>query len=226
MNETLVAPPASDGAFLLRASQSLQGALARQKSDPAWLRARRAQAVAQVQALGLPGPRAEAWRFTSLRALDKLAPLARTGSAPALPAFAPDALILVLRNGRFDAQASQLRALPPGVALAPLERALAEERPAARFGELARAEGHFFNALNEALFDGGVLLRLESGAVLDRPLQIVHLVDPSAETLPSAHARVHVILERGASAHVLERYLGAEGSSFSNPVTELVLQEG
>jgi Fe-S cluster assembly protein SufD len=225
MNETLEARAAQDGAFLLRASLALARAAAHHQGDPAWLRARRSEAARRVAQLGLPAAKAEAWRFTSLRALDRLKPAEPGAEAPSLPPLAADTLRLVLRNGRFDPAASQLRDLPAGASIAPLELALAEERAAARFGELARAEGHFFNALNEALFSGGVLVRLEPGVALERPLHIVHVVDPSAEPLPFAQARVHLILERGASARVIERFVGSEAhASFSNPVSELLLQ--
>jgi len=77
---------------------------------------------------GLPGPRSEGWKYTSLRALE------RRVFAPAMPALADidPALLadipaprLVFVNGRFDARHSDATDLPAGVALLPLSQVLA-----------------------------------------------------------------------------------------------------
>ena len=83
---------------------------------------------------GLPGPRSEAWKYTSLRALE------RRVFAPAMPILADidPALLadipaprLVFVNGRFDACHSDAAGLPDGVALLPLSQVMGSGDPRA-----------------------------------------------------------------------------------------------
>ncbi len=84
--------------------------------DAQGLGAPRRAALAAVLADGLPGPRSEAWKYTSLRALS--ARRFGAGAAAAVDAAllaAIPAPRLVLVNGRFDAALSKFDGLPEGV---------------------------------------------------------------------------------------------------------------
>ena len=84
---------------------------------------------------GLPHPRSEAWKYTSLRALER-----RTFAAAAPAAATLDAALLrdipaprlVFVNGRFDPAHSDTSNLPDGVELRPLSQALAGDDPRVR----------------------------------------------------------------------------------------------
>lgn len=125
--------------------------------------ARRA-ALARARALGLPGPRMEAFRTTPLRAL-----AARTFAPPAATAPAIDPLALaaipaprlVWVNGVLDEGLSNLTALPAGIRL--------DSAPAPEDEPPTEA----FEAWNAALADSGARLVVESGARIDTPLQLV-----------------------------------------------------
>src|SRR5699024_9602894 len=80
---------------------------------------------------GLPGPRAESWKYTPLRALERRA-FVQTAEPvaidPALLAGIP-APRLVFVNGRLDPALGDVSALPPTVRMQSLAQALADPEP-------------------------------------------------------------------------------------------------
>ncbi|HVQ26160.1 MAG TPA: Fe-S cluster assembly protein SufD, partial [Planctomycetota bacterium] len=112
---------------------------------------------------GLPAARSEAWKYTSLRALE------RRAFVPAEPAAVDAALLadipaprLVFVNGRHDPALSSLDGLAPGIEATPLARALAgDDRRATNFLErrFERAD-EVFARLNAALADDGLVVRV------------------------------------------------------------------
>ena len=129
----------------------------------------RREAFASALSDGVPTPRAERWKYTSLRALE------RRSFATSAALLAPvDAALLadipaprvVLVNGRFDASLSDTASLPEGIALRPLAHALADGDAretsflARRF---SRADETFAN-LNAAFASDGLVLRVEENS--------------------------------------------------------------
>ena len=115
--------------------------------------ARRAELDAALQA-GLPGPRTEAWKYTSLRQLERRsfqpAPLAPAVVDAALLADIPSPR-LVFVNGRPSGALSDVAAVPAGVQLATLSSALAAGDEAARFlGRRFERSEEVFARLNAA----------------------------------------------------------------------------
>ena len=117
---------------------------------------------------GLPGARSEAWKYTSLRALER-----RSFSAvEAVPEVGIEAVAhipaprLVFVNGRHVPALSALATLPEGVSLQLLSEAISAGGEASRF--LARRferSDEVFARLNAALASEGVLLRAETRSV-------------------------------------------------------------
>lgn len=164
---------------------------------------------------GLPGPRSEAWKYTSLRALERrsFAPAQATASInPATLAEIPSPR-MVFANGRYDAALSDLSHLPEGVQLRPLSDVLARgDHADARF--LGRRFGHsdeVFARLNSALAEDGALLRVEAGVQNDT---VVHLVFISApgDSEQAWHLRNFIELRHSARLGVVEHHLAAGGA--------------
>lgn len=173
---------------------------------------RREAALARFQAAGLPTPQQEAWKYTNLAPLKRF-DLARAEPPPALdaaPALLADARHrLVFVNGALRLELSRLGA--------PLST-FAEDGEAA-LGGLADPDLSPLVALNEGLARDGYVLRLPAGAVVEEPIEIVHVVTGGA-----AHLRNAIALGRGARATIVERHVGlGDGESVSNLVTEIDL---
>ncbi len=175
------------------------------------LGAPRRAALAAVLADGLPGPRSEAWKYTSLRALSAR----RFETTPAEAAAVVDAATLadvpsprlVLVNGRFDAALSRLDDLPGGVELQPLSQALQgdDARAVSVLGRRFERAGELFARLNGALATEGALLRVAAGVVVDVPVHLVFVGAPAGADL-ALHLRHLVELRKGAALTVVEHH--------------------
>lgn len=175
---------------------------------------------------GLPHPRTEAWKYTSLRALERRgfspAPLPHAPVDPALVAGIP-APRLVFVNGRHDAALSDLSGLPEGVRLLTMAEALASDDPRESnvLGRSYERADEVFARLNAALADDGAVLRVAEGVTVDVPVHLVFIGLPTEGDL-AWHARHLVELRRGASATVVEHHLaGGDHAHLGNAIAHV-----
>jgi len=170
----------------------------------------RARAWETFSRRGLPNRRVEEWHYTDLRAaLRQIAPL--RAAEPAAPTLARErsSCRLVVLDGAFRPDLSDLSALPYGVRAQSLREALAQgeaEVLAALAGDAKDAA----LALNAALMQDGVVLRIAPGCVLERPLELENVVSGGAAQ--SVYTRSLAILGAGAAATLLETYRPLEAS--------------
>ncbi len=202
-------------------------------AHPPWLRAEREQARGRVGALGIPTAKEEGWRYTGLRALTEGSfvrvadPIGGIGVAELGVHLVPglDAHRVVLVNGCWLPGLSQGPVLPAGIRVGSLREILATD-PGTLEGRLNGVVGeraHVFAALNTAGFDDGLVLILEPGTILDRPLELIHLSVPT-EGPRVAQPRHLVVLGAGAQASLIERYLGVGAGPYcTNALVEVSL---
>ncbi|HXZ02142.1 MAG TPA: Fe-S cluster assembly protein SufD [Stellaceae bacterium] len=196
--------------------------------EPEPIAAQREAALARFGALGFPTRRQEAWRFTNLRALERRSfPPSVGGAAPASAVealrLAGPAHRLVLVNGRFAPELSDTSALPRGAWIKSTAQTLAE-RPSLPVLDAGDSEGaQPFAALNAAFFTDGVVIALEPGVALERPVEIIHL--GRAEAPASLHLRSRIELAPGSRARVIESFAGA-GPYWTNAVLGIELGAG
>ncbi len=209
-----------------------------------WLSVLRAHGRESYGLNGLPGARAEAWRFTSLSALAKqhftVPPRANdnldlsSAFASAVPGL-EDAYRVVLVDGRFAANLSSLprqaaslaEAWAAGqVAIWDLRQALESQAQflAPRLGHIAELNGAPLVALNTAHLTDGAVIVVPNFVALDRPLHVVHVITQPGIMI---HPRLYIELGQGAEATLVESHVGLpSGAAFANPVTELQVAEG
>ena len=178
---------------------------------------------------GLPHARSEAWKYTSLRALE------RRAFAPAEPAPVDAALFahipsprLVFVNGRFDPGLSRIEVLPAGVTLRTFSQVLAEAdaREANVLGRRFDRADEVFARLNAALADEGAVIQAVEDAISDVPLHLV-FVGASAEGDRAWHARHLIELRRGARLTLVEHHVAAgEHAHLGNALTHVHLAPG
>lgn len=200
-------------------------------SGDEWLDALRETAMRQFTAHGFPATREEEWRFTNV------APIARVpfepAQAAALPAGSLEALLpagvdvsrLVFVNGRF---APELSVTLDGLRAGSLAESLRAE-PEAVQAHLARhadIAANPFVALNTAFIEDGAYARIPKGAVVERPIYLLHLTVPGAAPAAS-HPRTLVTVGPNAQVTLVEIYAGVGGQVyFTNAVTEIAAGEG
>lgn len=178
---------------------------------------------------GLPGPRAEAWKYTSLRQLERRS-FAAVDTVPeidaGLLAGIPEPRVVFV-NGRYCEALSRLAPLPDGIAVQRLSDALATGGDSARF--LARRferSDETFARLNAALAREGILIRAQPGTRCDQPL---HLVFIGAEDAVDRawHLRNLVELRADASLSVVEHHLAAGAHAhLANVLTHVHVASG
>ena len=167
---------------------------------------------------GTSGRRAEAWKYTTLRAVAEASfhePLTQLDDCAELLAQMPvvDAPRLVFVDGRFRAD---LSLLPSGVAVDSFANA-------PDFGTLSRPDRDNLVALNTMLAEDGAIIAVPDG-VDGGALQILSLATEGHGRTTAFHPRHTIRLGRGAALRVLEISVGA-GTYLHNAVSEIHIGE-
>jgi Fe-S cluster assembly protein SufD len=169
---------------------------------------------------GLPHRRIEEWKYTDLRALlREIVPLAAT---PDQAAFARAAKAmktlgidgtqkLVLVDGAFAPQLSDVTALEAGVHMQPLREILEDSGNKVRADLLKTSvASDAMISLNAALATDGVVIDVAEGATLAKPIHIVHVATDSGTSLVT---RSLLKIGKGARATFVESFVAAEGAA-------------
>ena len=170
----------------------------------------------RLRTLAFPGPREEAWRFTSLRALERLEP--EFPSPPAQPA-AQDlhrvslcaALTprLAFFGGRHAPAGSAVEALPEGLTLAPLASVSDRPEPLATQGDPRT------RAFADALAQDGALVRVAPKAVISAPVHLVFWTARRPQQVAVA-PRIVVDVARGAEISLVVEIVGDSEAVYLN----------
>ena len=192
----------------------------------------RESAFKRFETAGLPHRRVEEWKYTDLRALMRdakplAAPPDAAAKARAKNAGAALAAVegrrIVLVDGTFVPELSDLAALEPGLTIRSMAKALAsgDAAVAERLGRVVPND-NVAVALNTAFMGDGLVIEVAAGAALTRPL---HLVFFNAGGSPaSVFTRSLAVIGKGARAMLIESHEGVAGSDYQvNTALEIVV---
>ncbi|MCE9508203.1 MAG: Fe-S cluster assembly protein SufD [Alphaproteobacteria bacterium] len=192
-----------------------------------WLKALRETGAEQFSQTGLPTQSWEGWQHTSLRQLASIkfhySAEAATSDAKKLPPkLLEDSDRIVLVNGQYQ---PHLSAVPAGVTVMGLMEAVDKkvaglEEHLVSVGDLQASP---FKALNTAFVRDGIVLKVESGAEIARPVEILFYNIGAADRAPAVYPRMLYWLEENSALTLLERHAG-EGVYLSNSYTGMVLE--
>ena len=168
---------------------------------PPWLKEMRERAIARFAEVGFPTTRLEQWRFTNVQPI---------------------------RETPFELHRSswELDPVPAGVTVSTLSAtvATAPDFLQAHLGRYANVATSPFTALSTAFLADGIVIRVAARTVVPEPIRVRCVIPRAAR--PMTHPRLLIVLEREAQAKIVEAYEGdARGVSFTNSVTEVVLEE-
>jgi Fe-S cluster assembly protein SufD len=206
----------------------------RRESEPEWLQARRASAIALFERNGFPTVRDEDWKYTDITPAANLICEPQFGQA-AESTFsgaeqfylgAQDVLRITFLNGKFAPQLSTLENLPAGLSLLGMRDAIASHGALLQthLGRYASVEDNSFVALNTALFEDGAFIHLQKNVRVATP---IHLLFINTAPLSAAKVRNLVLLDEGAGASVVESYVSLTDDTYlTNAVTEIVAARG
>jgi Fe-S cluster assembly protein SufD len=198
---------------------------------PTWLAEKRRQAIARFEELDFPHVRQEAWRFTSLRPLDKIEwKTARDGDtrraalAVERHEFAGlETHQVVLVDGMINDELTTIGTLPKGVQVCSIDAAVKESPDLIEqhLGAMALNDDHPFLALNTAMFAGGTVIVVPRSTVVEKPIHLVNLATGGNSV---NHPRTLVLVGEASQATVIETFASIEGGVYlTNAVTEFAL---
>jgi Fe-S cluster assembly protein SufD len=178
-----------------------------------------------LEELPTPTRKTEAWKYTPLTGISKTAwSTAKEASmfnVEELDLPAIDAYMVWVIDGEVILEESEL---PEGVQLLTMSEAkdLETDRFESVFGQLADHKNDMMVALNTTFANGGIYLHVAKRAILDKPIHLVHVY---SQTNTAVFNRHMVVMDEGTEAHVLCSTFHADGSIFSNMVTEVLLAD-
>ena len=191
----------------------------------------RAAAFNHFAVAGLPHPRIESWKYTDLRRLMRDAkPLAPAPDAEAIADVRTAGALLrglglrrlVILNGAFLPEQSDLADLEPGLTVRSMAGALAVDEPllSQGLGALVPADDPAL-AINTALAGDGVVICIAPGTVIKRP---IHLVFVNAGTPAAMVTRSLVVVGGKAAVTLVESHEGPDKSEYQvNTALQLVV---
>lgn len=204
-------------------------------ADIEWVATMRREALDRFNEIGFPDRKDEEWRFTNI------APIEQTVFASPDPARAYHNLEddaanfmisdlgahrVVFVNGVFQPSLSSFK-IGGGLRILTVEDAIMHGDTVfgAHFGDNIIGVNNPFTALNAACFQNGAFIHIADGAVIDRPIHLVFLVNSSAQPL-AFFPRNLIMAGRAAQATILETYGGiGDGAYLGNGVTEMIVGE-
>jgi Fe-S cluster assembly protein SufD len=212
------------------------------ETEPAWLRDIREQSFAQFERAGFPTVQQEEWKYTNVGSIAKTnfrPVIAANGTAlskgEVLAPFSYEetrSSVFVFVNGIFRSDLSSVKSLESITAIK-LDQALQDpdHEPLIResLQRNAADNQNGFALLNNALFAGGLFIRIPRGVELDTPIQLQFISEGiGGETAAASFPRIVIVSEANSAATIIESYATSdtERSYFTNAMVDLVLADG
>ena len=195
-----------------------------------WLSEYRKNNLARFGHQGFPSQKDEDWRYTSPRPIvsKEFQSAADIRAVPKLHEFEVenyDGYRIVLVDGKVLDNGSIKNLEEQGVRVFTMADALQNEIAEVEqyLGSALDAEVHGFTALNNAMFSDGIVIIAEPSAVLDKPVEVLHLSDSE---LAISNLRNLVVAKKGSKIQLIERFqCTAETNSLTNSVSEFVVEQ-
>ncbi len=202
------------------------------KGRPAWLRRLRDDAKERFVSTGFPNVKNEDWKYTSVARIEErefeIAPCSGgLSSSEIADIFSSNGAgnILVFENGRYRADLSVRRPLPPGVHLGSLSEALSAAGDVL-VPYFSRMPANAFTDLNTMLMEDGGFLHIGKGVEVPEPIHLLFLTFDGDRPV-MVHPRNVIVAGEGSRVTVVERYAGRSDAGYLvNAVTDIAAGRG
>ncbi len=183
-------------------------------------------ALDQALATGLPAPRNEQWKYTSLRALSTRRFAAPSTNLVTLDRATTEAIAVipaprvVFVNGVFDAANSVLTDLPNGLSIQ-------SDVPSHADNDLRFANAHeIFAKLNTAVARHGLQIKVDNNTAVTSCVNAVFVSVKTEQDL-SIHLRHKIVLGENAKLDVIEHHIAQNSHQhLVNYLSEITLERG
>lgn len=198
-------------------------------NDLDWLNQLREQARSVYERHGLPAKKVEDWKYTSLWHLAQQ-DFTHTSAPSQLDvqtlnhiALLEQAYRLVIVDGQFSAELSQLDDLEQGLTIAPLSQAMADAQPV--LGQQIDVDKPGLNALNTMLMQEGAWVKVAANTTIHKPIEVL-VVNTGATDKLATHLRHVIDMASDSKASVIEHYVSLNDNvGFTNVVSEVQLAQ-
>ncbi len=179
---------------------------------------------------GFPGRKSEEWKYLNLQpvishpfsiANPSMHSRITRGEMARYKVAGEGAVVLVFINGIFQPALSDLNEMP-GLTCG----SILTSSNTSLFGKSVSVHENPFNALNTGFFADGACVEIADGAVLSKPVHLLHLNDSQPEAV-SSFPRNLVIAGSNSKAQIIATYhsLNNDNPSLCNSVTEVFVGE-
>ena len=206
--------------------------LEKNPGEPEYVRDLRQVAFSRFTELGFPTTRQEDWRFTNVSDIAKTRFILPNGQSPPPESefrsgLLADSYRIVVYNGRYNRELSDLSGISNQITVAPLSETLRDNHYQVRryFGKWANLRDQVFTALNTAFFRDGIYLHVKSKTSVEKPIHVLYVTNPGNENTVF-HQRNLFRIGKRSRVTIIEHYLGlTDVSYFTNTVTEIVSED-
>lgn len=201
------------------------------KSASSWLGQLRQKSFNNFLQLGVPTVKNEDWKYTNLSSLSTInfKPITQekfSHQSDVKRLIKSDEITVVFVNGILDESLSNLGAMPKGLTLLSLSRALVERQTDLE-NLLKKYDGVFepaFISLNRALAKEGAFIQIADKTHVDKVIHIIHVTQTAEPALTTPAS--YIFLGKSAEATVLETHLGFDNNVYlAAPLTEVFLDQ-
>ncbi len=136
-----------------------------------------------------------------------------------------NSFVAVVVNGIFSPELSELQNLPKGLTINSLADAAKTQAAIfnLHFGKYADINSDTFIALNTATAKDGVFIHVAKGAIIEKPIHILHIASANVNTI--IHPRNLIVVDENAQAKIIESFetIDSTAKIFSNALTEITV---
>ncbi len=139
--------------------------------------------------------------------------------------FLKDAIDIVIENGVFIEDLSNIKSLPKGLQVINITDASSNETFSKQYSKYADVNADTFIALNTALAKGGVFIHVAKGTVIETPIHIINISSTKENLI--INSRNLIVVEPNAQVKFIESFETVDSSAktFNNSMTEIVIDE-
>lgn len=178
------------------------------RSEVAGLALLQKKAIADFQRDGFPTRRHEEWKYTTAeRFLQQPFHRAQAEKATRKPPQIPLIQQVTINNGQIVVHEEIVAATVAKAEIIPLHQALINEENAVLSALAEDKPQHAFQALNIALLNTGLYIRIPRNVHLDKPLCLYFWQDQLQQ---ASYNRLIIDIEEGASAAIIEYFSGED----------------
>ena len=200
---------------------------------PDWFNDLHTKGLSRFNALGIPTVDDEEWKYTNLLPLAKhafdIAKESQLAELDDLKSYRSDNEInIVFVNGILSEELSNFHNIPGGITVSTLHEAISNNAPLIR-EQLTKYDSNHnaaFIALNQALNNPGIYIRVNEKTSLQQLIHIIHVTSPGHKNI-AVMPRTLIAAGPSSEATILESHIAFNDTFtyFANALTDIFLSE-